>query len=260
MQVRYFVHGGTVDRLEDAQLVAVALEQPGRALLAQLQPQAVVLAGHRRAVAGQAQRIALGAGQALQAAVRVEQHQAAFADALADLPFAAQVGVVQRPLEAAADRRPGLGRVGRAGKVLLRALGASLLHQLLALQGQHFVVLARVVDAPLALRTGPEAALRCLEAVAVGGQPLAAIQLPFEVGAVGQQCLAQRATLAGGLDDRLVDPGAVRVGGTRAAAQQGGRQEREQVAHGAYSMTRMPSISTCAPRGRAATPMAARAG
>ena len=66
-------------RLEDAQLVALVDEQPGAALVACLQPQAVVLAAHRRAVAGQAQGEAFGAGQALDLAVGGETHQAALA-------------------------------------------------------------------------------------------------------------------------------------------------------------------------------------
>src|SRR5690606_18398341 len=102
--------------------VAVALEQPGRATLAELQPQAVVLFRHGGAVAGQAQGVALGAGQALDAAVRMEQHQAALAGTRADLPPAAQVGLVQRPLEAAAERRASLDRACRTGKVLFRAV------------------------------------------------------------------------------------------------------------------------------------------
>lgn len=52
VEVGLVAGGGAVEGLEDFELIAVSAKQPGSALVAELQPEAVVFAGHIGAVAG----------------------------------------------------------------------------------------------------------------------------------------------------------------------------------------------------------------
>ncbi|MNF93240.1 hypothetical protein D3C84_759080 [compost metagenome] len=254
-------------------------EDPGRALVALLQPDAVVLAAHGRAIAGQAKRVAVGTRQAFQAAVGIEPDQATFALALDYRPVAAEVGGIERVLEGAARRGASSGGCGRVDEALFGKVLAGLLDQLVAVHLQQFVVIAVEVHPPVAVFLGHKTPFTQLEPVAVVGFAGLLVDLPLEVGTIGQQGFAQLAFVGCGIDCRLVDPDAAGVGGGAGAAAKHGRaeQQRESVTHDgflperrhgprrpvagvAYSRTRMASISTWEPRGRAATPMAARAG
>ncbi|MCY1436510.1 hypothetical protein D9M71_526380 [compost metagenome] len=212
----------------------------------------------------------------------MEAHQAFAAGALADFPVAAEQGGIQGLLEGL----PGedVGVAARGDEALLGGTGAGLLDEFVAVQGEALLKVAVEGHPPLDLALGRKVAFADVDAVARPGGVALRRETPLQVGAIGQQGFAQLAAVGGSVDGRLVDPGAgdvVRAAG--AAAEQGATQQegqegsahagvlsgkqsggekplRRRAAAGAYSRTRMPSISTWAPRGRAATPMAARAG
>ncbi|MCY1536922.1 hypothetical protein D9M68_723980 [compost metagenome] len=199
-----------------------------------MQPEAIELAAHRGAVSGQAQRIAFGAGHTFDLAVWVEPDQAAFAQALFDLPGATQVGAVQRLLEAGAGRGVSCDGRRRTHETLLGPGVTGRLHQLGAVQAEVFVVIAVEVDAHAFGVFAHQLALAQFEAVAEAGEPPLAVELPFQVGAIGEQGFAQVVALGGGIDRRLVDPDAAGVVGCAGAAaeQPCAEQQDDNRAHG----------------------------
>lgn len=90
-ELRHFVSLGSIDRLENFQLLAFASKDPRITLAALLQPDAVVAAAHGRAVASEAQRVLVGAWQAGDLAVGLELHGSAFTVAVDDFPAAAHI-------------------------------------------------------------------------------------------------------------------------------------------------------------------------
>src|ERR1700712_773163 len=283
-QVRHFGRLSVVDRLEDLQLFTLADKHPRIAALALFQPHAVVFAAHGRAIASQTQPIKIIAGDPPDAAIWLKLDDTALSVAIDDGPFTAQVSGVERALEAGARWRTCRDCFFCCAEMLFRTGIAGALHQLITFELQLVGCAAIDIHLPRTVRIRGDLALGQFKAIVGRGLARGGVDVPFQCRSIGQQRLAQVATFGRRIDGRLVDPDAVRglVGMAGATAQQRGQQrEGERDAHmhaesflcsergggafvyaprGIYSMTSAASISTWAPRGRAATPMAARAG
>ncbi|MNE58003.1 hypothetical protein D3C80_1530070 [compost metagenome] len=94
---------------------------------------------------------------------------------------------------------------------MLRPGVAGGLQQGIVAEAERFVIVGVKIDPPAVFVLVEQLAFALFETVAVGGEPALRLDMPLQVGAIGEQCFAQVATFASGIDRRLVDPGAARV-------------------------------------------------
>ena len=163
----------------------------------ELQPDVVVADAHRCAIAGQAQGVTVGAGQAGHLAVGLKLHSAAFTWTADDFPAAAHVGRVQRALEAGTDwcsvRDLDLGAVEK----LLWFVFAGDLVQLLAITLQLAGGTAIKIDFPGAGFFAQQLAFDVFKTIGVARLTCSGVDIPFQVRAIGLERFTQGAAFGG---------------------------------------------------------------